>query len=111
MPKEIHPIDLFDIADQSNPFNVAGKDWARLAGSIYGAMRRGRSASDIWGALSFELYDAPRHGDYIKAELLAPYVAKLLISINNLAAADGEKITLEQLKRARASPAVNEYLK
>jgi hypothetical protein len=114
MLKEIQPIDLFDIAVQSNPPEVSGKAWGRLAGSIYGAMRRGHAALDIWEELSLELYDTLQGGskkNKKEAEILTPHFAELVIGVNNLVAPTGEKISLEQLKLASAYPEVNGYLK
>jgi hypothetical protein len=94
--REIQLIDLFDTASKTCPPEVLKKSWRKLAGAIYGAMRRGRSVSDIWEALSLDLQDAIRNGskkEKREAEILMPYVTQFVDDVNTLAT--GEKISLE----------------
>jgi len=87
MPKEIQLIDLFDTALGSKPAEVNKREWRKLAGAVYGAMRRGRSADDILGAISLELHDTRRDGskkEKREAEILMPYVTQLVADVNSV---------------------------
>ncbi len=120
MLKEILPIDLFDTASESYPPDNVRSDtdlseftWDQVAGAVYGAMKRGHNARDIWRELSWEFVDATMGGCMEQkkyAEKLAPYIARLVISVNNLLVQDDGKISMEQLKTASASLAVGKLL-
>ena len=96
MVKEVMPIDLFEIADKSTPPDFDQTEWERLAGPIYGEMRSGISAFEIWRAVSLEL-------DF-KSDVYAPYLAAMIVSINNLFEEGGMEMTSTQLSRAGIAP-------
>jgi hypothetical protein len=89
MLKEIQLLDLFDTALGSKPAEVNKREWRKLAGAVYGAMRRGRSADDILGAMSLELRDTRRDGSKKEkkaVEVLTPYLAQLVADVNSVMA-------------------------